>query len=84
MGTPAETRPSVTLQLLLGDIRPASVDLREYPVSAQPMLEHGQWRLIDYMKGRVLAEQLPKEHAFAIAHTLNRLFWEHHGVYLQE
>lgn len=84
MGTPAETRPSVSLHFLLGDIRPASVDLREYPVSAQPMFEHGHWRLIDYLNGRTLAEQLPKDHAFAIAHALNQMFWEHHGVYLQE
>ena len=84
MGTPAETRHKADLHRLLGDIRPSSVDLREYPISAQPMLDYGHWRLIDYMNGRTLAEQLPKEQAFAVAHTLNKLFWEHHGVYLHE
>ena len=84
MGTPAETRHNVDLHVLLGDIRPSSVDLREYPISAQPMLERGHWRLIDYMNGRTLAESLPKEQAFAVAHALNKGFWARHGVYVQD
>ena len=69
-----------------GDVRPESIDVREWPFSAQPHFVSGvkRWQVLN-LTARWDAQQrvatgMAIDDAFALAHEKNAEYWRERGV----